>query len=120
MEKPAEITTSVESLVRHAKEYAETRYDLLLLNIQEKSSSVVSSMTSALLMGFVGLFFLFFISMGAAWLIYQQTGSASAGFFSIAGFYLLLAIVIYVFRESWITTPISNFMIRKITVNEED
>ena len=41
----------------------------------------------------------------------EYFGKTYYGFFLIALFYVLLGIVIYLFRKQWIKTPVSNFII---------
>lgn len=110
----------IENLISNAKEYAETRYELALLNIQDKIAELVSSIASLAVIGILSVFVLFFLSAGAAWWIGSVTNNPSMGFFCIAGFYLLLTVVIYLSRNSWIKLPIINAIIKKIKINEED
>ncbi|MFL5764092.1 MAG: phage holin family protein [Bacteroidia bacterium] len=110
----------VEQLLKHAEEYAETRFDIAVLNMQEKTGNVLSSMASAVLVTVFSLFVILFASIGGAWLIGEYFKSPSIGFFSIAGFYLLLGLIIYMNREKWIKLPIMNALLRKINIHEED
>jgi hypothetical protein len=110
----------VEKLFKHMEEYAETRFDLVVLNIQEKMGNVASSVASAVLLSVFSVFILLFASIGGAWMIGEDFQSPSIGFFSIAGFYLLVAVLIYINREKWIKLPITNALLRKINIHEED
>jgi uncharacterized membrane protein YqjE len=112
--------SKVERLLSNVEEYAETRYDLALLNAQEKAGNVISSMASGMLLTVFSLFVLLFVSIGGAWALGEYFHSPSIGFFSIAGFYLLVAILVYVNREKWIRLPIMNALLRKINIHEED
>jgi hypothetical protein len=110
----------IEKFIAHVKEYVETRADLLALNVQDKLSDVISSMVSALILGFLTIVILFFLSIGSAWWLGQVLGSPSIGFFCIAGIYALIGILIYLFRKQWIKMPMINFLIKKINLREED
>lgn len=116
MEEP----NKIEALVDHVKEYVETRYELIILNAQDKISDVLSSIASVFIIAILSVFILLFLSIGAAWWIGIVTGNPSIGFFSIAGFYFLLTIIAYAGREKWIRLPIINALIKKISVHEED
>jgi tetrahydromethanopterin S-methyltransferase subunit C len=61
-----------------------------------------------------------FISLGIAWYIGDRTGDPSMGFFSLAGFYILLAVIAYFTRDKLIKAPIINAIIKKIAIHEED
>jgi uncharacterized membrane protein YqjE len=118
--EPADVKVELETFIRHAKEYAETRYDLAVINVQEKTTDIISTISSALIVGILILFTLLFTSIGAAWYIGQIIGNPSSGFFCVALFYLVLSVIIIIFRDTWIRIPIINFMIKKISLHEED
>lgn len=109
-----------EQLISNIKEYAETRFDIASLNIQDKVSDVLSSVASIAIVALLGIFIIFFSSVGAAWWIGQMLHNPSIGFFCIAGFYLLIAIVIILNRDKWIKLPIINAFLKKININEEN
>jgi hypothetical protein len=111
---------NVEKLIDDVKEYAETRMDIIVLNLQDKISAIISSIASVLLLTVLSLFVVFFLSIGVAWWIGQATESPSIGFFCIAGFYLLLAAIIAFNREKLIKAPIINALLKKINIHEED
>jgi hypothetical protein len=112
--------SKLESLLGKIRQYAEARFDLAILNVQDKISDVFASVASILLMVFIGFFILLFISLGVAWYIGDRTGDPSMGFFSLAGFYILLALIVYFTRDKLIKAPIINSIIKKITIHEED
>lgn len=109
----------LEKFMEHIKEYAEVKVDLMALNIQDKTSDVVSSIASALVFVLLTMTILLFLSIGMAWWLGQLFGGLSIGFFCVAGFYLFLGIIIYFFRAQWIKMPIINFLLKKINLNEE-
>lgn len=113
-------TGKVQQLISNLKEYAETRLDIMVLNMQDKVADILSSIASIIVVGLLSLFIVFFSSVGVAWWIGDVFHNPSIGFFSIAGFYLLLAIVIYVNRDNWIKLPIINGLLKKININEQD
>lgn len=110
----------LEKMVSDIKEYAETRFDIVVLNAQDKATHVISSIASAVIMGVLGFFILVFVSIGGAWSVGEYFHSPSIGFFSIAAFYLLVMVLLYVNREKWIKTPIINSILKKITFHEND
>ncbi len=110
----------VEQLVSNIKEYAETRLDIALLNTQDKISDILSSIASIAVVAILGMLIILFSSIGAAWWIGQMLHNPSIGFFCVAGFYLLAAIIIYLNRNNWIKNPLINGLLKKININEED
>jgi hypothetical protein len=115
-----EAVKKAEQLVSNIKEYAETRCDIALLNMQDKVSNVLSSIASAAVVAILGVLILFFASLGAAWYIGQSLNNPSIGFFCIAGFYLIVAIILIINRDKWIKLPVINTLLKKISIHEED
>lgn len=115
-----ELRVSAESLMHNAREYAETRLNLMILDAQEKAADTASTMVTGAVLGVLGLFLLFFLSIGVAWYIGDYTGSPFIGFFCVAGFYLVVGLIIFIARNTMIKAPIANSIIKKITLNEED
>jgi hypothetical protein len=112
--------SKIESLLKHAGEYAETRFGQVALNVQEKLAIVLSSGISSIFMIILVLFVLLFMSIGGAWLLGEYFKSPSIGFFMIGGFYLLLACIYFLNREKWIKTPVTNALIKKMNFNGEN
>ena len=111
--------TKIEHLFTSIKLYTETRYDLLVLNTQDKVSEILASMASVLFLAVFGFLILLFLSLGAAWYIGELTGEPSMGFFILGGFYALVMMLCYIMKEKWIRLPIINAIIKKITIREQ-
>jgi len=109
----------LEQLISNIKQYAENWSDIALLKIQDRLSDVFSSIASAIIIGIISLFIIFFSSVGIAWWIGQALDSPSLGFFCVAGFYLVLAVIIFFCRDKWIKLPLINTLLKKININEE-
>src|SRR6202008_2691480 len=110
----------MKKLAGHLKEYAETRFELVVLNAQEKASGIVSSAVSAIIGIVLGLFVVLFASIGASLWLGNYFQSTYMGFFLVALFYLLIVIILILNREKWIKTPVINAMIKKMNHHEED
>ena len=110
----------MEKLFSDVKEYAETKLDLVALNVEDKASDIAASAASVVTLGIVAIFILLFLSLGAAFIIGHYLHDASIGFFCLAGFYLLVFIVLYYNRAKWIKTPLVNSILKKIHFHEED
>jgi hypothetical protein len=115
-----EVKNKLEKMFTDIKDYAETRFDIVILNTQDKVTHVISSIVSGAILGTLGLFILMFLSIGAAWSLGEYFNSPSIGFFSVGGFYFLLAIILFVNREKWIKLPIINAILKKITFHENN
>jgi hypothetical protein len=110
-----ETKSNINNLIEHVREYFETRIDLIKTDAADRLSTAASSIASMLILMIAGLFFLLFASAGCAWLIGHYTGNTAIGFFSVAGFYLLVSIVIYSKRDTLIKIPIVNAILKHLT-----
>ena len=107
-------STPVESLIDRVKSYVETRIDLLRLKAIDKSSSFLSLLMAMLIVILVGFISIMLLSVGIALLLGDWLGSASYGFFIVAGLYLITGLVLYSSRDKLLKSPIANSMIKKL------
>ncbi|MES2140598.1 MAG: phage holin family protein [Bacteroidota bacterium] len=115
-----EENNKVEKFLTDVKEYAEVRFDLVSLNIQDKFSDIVSSLVSIIVLSVLALLILLFAGIGGALWLGEYFNNAPIGFFCITGFYILLAIILFFSREKLIKFPIMNSLIKKIHLNDEN
>lgn len=104
----------LESLFERTNDYLETRIELAKLKAVRKSSEVVSSVVSKILLGVVFCFFLMVLNIGLGLWIGELLGKAWLGFFALAGFYLIVGLIIYAGREKLLKMPVANSIIKKI------
>jgi hypothetical protein len=108
------IATPIEELFEKAGEYGKTSLELLKLKAIDKSASVISSLAVKSVLLIVVVMFLLSLSIGAGLWIGELFGRPYYGFFILAGFYALVTIVFYIFRDQWIKKPVNDSMIKKI------
>ena len=107
-------TTSVESLLEKIRNYVETRLDLLKLKAIDKSAGVLSAVVSMLLVILILFICIILINIGLALLIGECLGKAYYGFLIMAGVNALAGLVLYLARNKWVKTPISNSLIKNL------
>src|SRR5689334_21268521 len=98
----------IEGLTEHVREYVNTKIELAKLQVAEKTSLVIGNIIAGIVVGVLILFFIVFGSIAGAWALSQWIGKPYAGFLIVAGFYLLLGIVIWVARGRLIRFPVMN------------
>ena len=103
-----------KDILNHASDYAETFYKLSLVRLTKKVSDVASGIVNSVLIFFISLCILLFISFAGAWWLGDVTNSRALGFLLIAGFYLLIVLVLVLMRKKVISPFIRNTLIRKI------
>ncbi len=109
-----ELKEDAKDIIRHAGDYLETFYKLNLVRLTKKVSGIGAGVVNSVLLFFISLCFLLFISLAAAWWISDMLESRPAGFLIVAGFYLLIAVILILMRKKIITPYIENTLIRKM------
>lgn len=90
----------LDTLIQHVTGYVEARIELMKVEIREDLARAISRAIVAVTMVLTGFLFLLFVSIGLAHLVTSFTQVAYIGYWSVAGFYGLLFLLIYLFRKS--------------------
>jgi len=101
------------TLKENAGDYIETRVELIKLKAISKSGIAISGMITVVITIILAFFVLVFLSFSAAFAIAEITGRNSLGFLAIAGFYALLAAILFTLKEKIITMPVINVLLKK-------
>lgn len=107
-------TTTIEKLIEKSEIYAKTTLELCKYEAVYKSADIFSNLAVKMAITIVVVLFLLLVNVGLALCVGQYLGEIYYGFFVVAFGYLCLAIVLYIFREEWVRTPVSNFIINKM------
>ena len=110
-------TNAVEDLFSKTTDYLETKVELLELKAVSKISNIASSFVSGFVMGIVILVFLLFFNIGIAFWLGALFGKTYLGFLAVAGFYLLVFIIVYATRKKIIQLPVKEFIIKHFAIN---
>ena len=114
-EKP----TLIESLFEKSEAYAKTNLDLFKLKAIDKSADLVSTVLSKLVFYIVVLLIIFSLNTGLAIWIGELLGKLYYGFFIVAAFYVLVALLLH-FVPGIIKSPVNNSIILKMLNNKKD
>ena len=104
----------MEELVGHVKDYINTQIGLAKLTAAEKISSILAGIIAGVIAAMVLIFVLVFGSLATAYALSAWIGVGYAGFLIVAGFYLLLGIIVWLTRERLIRVPIMKVIIREL------
>ena len=107
-------TNSIESLLQKTGDFLETKVELLKLQAVDKVTGIGSSVASAIILILVISLMLFTLNIGIAVWIGQLLGEVYYGFFIVSGFYLLVALLMYLFRSQWLKKPFHDKLIKKM------
>ena len=110
-----ETAPAFEELLEDTKTYVETNVDLLKLKFVDKTSAVTSSLISIIAISAIILITIVLASIGVAIWLGKMLGEYYYGFYIVAGFFTILIIIIYLFREKWLKKPIANSLIENMS-----
>lgn len=102
------------NLYEKAENYTKTSLELIKLKTVSTSADVLSTLTSKIAVGAVVAFFTLFLNIGISLWIGKELGEYYYGFFVMALFYLIVAIVMLKTQHRLIKTPIGNMIITSI------
>lgn len=107
-------TTTIEKLIEKAEVYSKTTLELCKYEAVYKSADIFSNLAGKLAISIVVVIFLLFVNVGIAFILGEYLGEVYYGFIAIGLLHLLLAILLSIFKEEWIKTPVSNFIINQM------
>ena len=93
---------SIESLYERAEAYGKTTYELSKLKLLETSNTVITSLVARLSVILMISLFTFVLTIAIALWLGDILGKAYYGFFIVAGFYLVVGIVLHFFLQKWV------------------
>lgn len=106
--------TAIEMLLEKAEDCGKTTLELVKLKAINSSADVISSFAIKITLITVIALFVFIINIGVALWIGDLLGKSYYGFFVVAAFYGLLAILLRSYLHRWVKVPISNFIIAQM------
>lgn len=104
----------IEALIEKGEQYGKTTLELMKLKALDKSADVASTLASWIIVLVLIVLFFLILNIGVALWIGELMGKSYFGFFAVAGFYALLAIVLGLFREKLVKKPVNNSIISQV------
>lgn len=112
-QEPSE-QSKLEELTENFKAYINTIYELNRLKTINKLSSITGDISVYFVLLFLLMLIISLISIGTAIWISRCLNSSFSGFFIVAGFYVLVCVLIFTTKAKLIKTPVSNAIIKGI------
>jgi hypothetical protein len=104
----------IESLIEKGEQYGKTTLELIKLKTLDKTADVASTLISwVIVIVFTVLFFLI-LNLGIALWVGELLGKTYYGFFAVAGFYAILALICGIYREQFIKKPVNNSIVSQV------
>lgn len=111
MDAPSKV---IESLFEQTENYGKAAYELAKLKSLQQTTRIAPLLVAKLCVVVMVIFFSLIANMGIALWLGDLLGKSYWGFFVVAGFYLLLAIIFNFFLHGWIKKSVSNLIITQV------
>jgi hypothetical protein len=108
VDNPAE---AVEALFERVEAFGRVTCEISKLKTVEVSVLILTTLIAKVSVVLVLSFFLLVLSIGMALWIGDMLGALHHGFFIVAGFYLLVGVVLHFFLHRWLRRPIAQLII---------
>jgi hypothetical protein len=113
-EKMDENVNVVEELIEKSTEYIKWGVELVKLKTIDKTSDVVSTLVPLSIVFLLLTSFLIFLNLGIAFWLGHILNNTFYGFFVVAGFYAVAALIIHFFLHKWLKKKIGNYMVKQL------
>ena len=111
--------TPVEVLLERGQAYIKTSVQLFKFKTTDKVAEIMSNLASGLIILILITLLFINLNIGIALLIGDLLGRIWLGFLILSGFYAVVGIIFFLFRNSWIKKPVSNAVIKQLLMEEE-
>ncbi len=115
-----QMNESYQKLWDETKKYLQLRYDLLRVELLEKSSQIISIMLMVIIAILLGI--IIFTYLSVLLLVWLETlfGSIIPGLCIVLGIHVLLLILVVAFRKQWFLHPLIKSFSKILYSNESD
>jgi hypothetical protein len=108
------LNTKAANLANHVQDIAQTYYELTRINVAQAGSKAVARAFLFFLLAGLMLCILLLTGIGLSLFLGKLLNDAAAGYFIVAGFYLVLVLFFYLLRKQIVFPFIRDFIVRKI------
>ncbi len=109
-----DLKSKASDLTDSISEYVNTYYKLKVLNVADKATTIGSSAMASIIILFLGIFVLLFSGIALSIWLGILLDNPALGYLIVAGFYLLLILILFAFRKKIIFPMIRNSLINKL------
>lgn len=111
MEDKAKI---IDELLEKVAEYGRTELELAKLKALDKTSDVVSTVVPQTIIIVLASIFMLFLNLGIGFWLGGILGNIYYGFFVVAAFYGMTALILRLFMYKWLKKHVGNYIVRKV------
>ncbi len=103
-----------QSMIDKLKQYVNVRIELAKLSVVEKGSKLFATIVTDSIIGILFVLTFVFASFGLCFYLSEVIGNTYVGFFIVAGFYLLIGLIVYAIKDSILEKRLANRVITKV------
>ncbi|MES1216641.1 MAG: hypothetical protein ABUT20_14090 [Bacteroidota bacterium] len=108
------ILPGLGEFISYSSQLGETALKLAQAKVTRKTVNISSSFAVRIILFLIAVFAIFFLSAAAALWLGKMLHSVSAGLFIIGGFYTLMFVLLFLFKDKFLLPLIRNGIIKKI------
>ncbi len=109
-----EVKTSGPAITTDIKNLVDNYIDLAKANVTQKTADVASFGLTAFIAAMLGIFAVVFAGVGLAWWLGELMENMVLGFLLVAALFIVMVIVLLIFREKLIYPIIRNNVVKKV------
>lgn len=114
MSQKDEILQSAGETIEFARQYARQQLEYYRLEVAERTAKTMANLITSMVVGVIGLVAMIMLSLAAGFYLAEVLDSIVQAFLCVTGFYLILAILFFVFRRKLITNPMLTSLLQSI------
>lgn len=103
-----------DTLIEKAEAYGKTTVELVKLKAVDKVADGTSSIVAWTAVIIALILFFITLNFGVALWLGELMGDIYIGFFVVAGFYGVVGLILYLFRNKWIKKPLNDSIINQM------
>lgn len=105
---------TLESLIENVKAYIITTLKLTELKVVKSVTSAISALAALLTSVVLISILVIMISIGAGLWLGEILGKIYYGFFAVAGFYVIVIVLVRVFLQNWIKSLVGRSILKHL------
>lgn len=109
-----EQTSIIDELLDKTAEYGKAELELAKLKALDKGSEIVSATVPGLLVMVSASVFMLFLNLGIALWVGGLLGDLFLGFFAVAAFYGIIALILRLFMHKWLKKKVGDYIIKRV------
>lgn len=108
------VTGLAEALIGKVEGYGKTTFELTKLKAVQKLIPAAAILSSQLIVLLIFSLFMLLFNIGIAMWVGDLLGKPWYGFLAVAGFYLILSVILHLVLAKWMRKPVSRFILKQV------